>query len=265
MQRGLKILINGCYGLFNTEFFEFADYRVAELTTAFGRRTLGYMKHIAEKIYAFNVIAGDTDSIFVTDVKSGLDIDKFLAECSIMLEDTEIELVKEYQKFLLLGKKHYIGIHNNMNKEPDIVGLEGKKSDRPPWINNLQREFVDDLKYDRNPAIQLRKAYQDMEKGDVPHELLAISLTLSKDPSDYSDNVFQNIVGKQLKAKQGDPIKYYKSNTKGKAHSDPAFIDRSKYLEMLQSTFEEQIKLLGYSYDKQVQGLVGLDDFEEYK
>ena len=34
MQLGLKILINGCYGLFGTEFFEFTDYRVAELTTA---------------------------------------------------------------------------------------------------------------------------------------------------------------------------------------------------------------------------------------
>ncbi len=58
--------------LFGSEFFEFADYRVAELTTAFGRRTLGYMKHIAEKVYGFNVIAGDTDSIFVTDVKNEL-------------------------------------------------------------------------------------------------------------------------------------------------------------------------------------------------
>ena len=73
------------------------------------------MKHIAEEVYGFNVIGGDTDSIFVTDVKSELDINKFLAECSIMLEDTEIELVKVYRQFLLLGKKHYIGIHTRRN------------------------------------------------------------------------------------------------------------------------------------------------------
>ncbi len=65
--------------------------------------------------------------------------------------------------------------------------MEGKKSDRPTWINNLQKEFADDLKHDRNPTIKLRKAYQDMEKGQVPHELLAISLTLRKDPSEYSE------------------------------------------------------------------------------
>jgi DNA polymerase elongation subunit (family B) len=261
MQLGLKILINGCYGLFGSEFFEFADYRVAELTTAFGRRTLGYMKHIAERVYGFNVIAGDTDSIMVTDIENKLNIDKFLAESSIILEDTEIELVKVYRKFLLLGKKHYIGIHEDETKDPDIVGGEGKKSNRPSWINNLQTEFAYDLKSDINPTLKLRKAYQDMKKGQVPHELLAISLTLNKDPSDYSDSVFQNIVGNQLKAKQGDTIKYYKSDTKGKAHSDPAFIDKSKYLEMLQSIFEKQVKYTGYDFDKDVKGVINLSDW----
>jgi DNA polymerase elongation subunit (family B) len=262
MQLGLKILINGCYGLFNTKFFEFADYRVAELTTAFGRRTLGYMEHIAEKVYGFDVIYGDTDSIFVTDVKSELDINKFLAECSILFEDTEIELVKVYKQFLLLGKKHYIGIHqDDVTKAPDIVGMEGKKSDRPPWINNLQREFVEDLKYNRDPTLKLRNAYLDMEKGQVPHELLAISLTLSKDPSEYARGDFQNIIGKHLNAKEGDTIKYYKANCSGKAHSDPAFIDRSEYLRILQSIFEKQVECLGYNYNKHVKGDSTLDDF----
>jgi DNA polymerase elongation subunit (family B) len=36
-------LINGIYGLFGSKFFGFSDYRVAELTTAFGRHTLEYM------------------------------------------------------------------------------------------------------------------------------------------------------------------------------------------------------------------------------
>jgi DNA polymerase elongation subunit (family B) len=263
MQLGLKILINGCYGLFNSKFFEFADYRVAELTTAFGRRTLDYMKYIAEKVYGFNVIYGDTDSIFVTDVKGELDINKFLAECSIILEDTEIELVKIYKQFLLSDKKHYIGIHIDETKDPDIVGMEGKKSDRSPWINNLQREFVEDLRYDRNPTLKLRKAYQDMEKGQVHHELLAISLTLKKDPSEYDINDYQNIVGKQQKAGEGDTIEFYKANCTGGAHSDPAFIDRNKYLESLQSTFEKQIKCLGYNYCKYVKGDATLDDFWE--
>jgi hypothetical protein len=42
--------------------------------------------------------------------------------------------------------------NNDSSKEPDIKGMEGKKSDRPAWINQLQKEFVDDLRYDRNPT-----------------------------------------------------------------------------------------------------------------
>ena len=71
MQIALKNLINGCYGLFGSDFFEFADYRVAELTTAYGRLTLSYMKHTAEEVYGFEVIYGDTDSIFITNVRNG--------------------------------------------------------------------------------------------------------------------------------------------------------------------------------------------------
>jgi DNA polymerase elongation subunit (family B) len=50
------------------------------------------MKHIAEKVYGFDVIYGDTDSIFLTNVKSEKYINKFSDECSIVLEDDEIEL-----------------------------------------------------------------------------------------------------------------------------------------------------------------------------
>ena len=155
---------------------------MAELTTAYGDRTLAYMKHIAEKVYGFKVICGDTDSIFVTNVKSEIDINKFLAECSMMLEDTEIELVKIYRRFLLLGKKHYIGIHQDETKDPDIVGMEGKKSDRPTWINNLQTEFAEDLKHGRNPTLKLKKPIKIWKKIKFPMNFLAISLTLRKDP-----------------------------------------------------------------------------------
>jgi DNA polymerase I len=261
MQMALKNLINGCYGLFGSEFFEFADYRVAELTTAFGRRTLSYMRYISEEVYDFKVIYGDTDSIFVTNVKNKKDINKFLAECSIVLEDIEIELSKVYEKMLLLKKKHYIGIPFDKNKESDIKGIEGIKSDRPIWINNLQKAFVDDITNDRNPTIKLKQAYIDMERGQVSPGLLAINTTLKKDPWEYSTNAYQRIVGNQLNVKEGDSIKYYKSNSRGMAHSNPAFIDIAKYLEMIQSTFEDQLKVLGHDFLIDVVGVKSLADF----
>ena len=40
----------------------------AELTTAFGRKVLQYMRETAKEVYGFEVIYGDTDSIFVTNI-----------------------------------------------------------------------------------------------------------------------------------------------------------------------------------------------------
>lgn len=105
MQLALKNLINGCYGIFGSTFFEYSDYRVAELTTAFGRHVLQHMQHIAKEVHDFKIIYGDTDSIFVTDVKKENDIMKFIAECSILL-DIDVELSEVFKKFLIIKKKH---------------------------------------------------------------------------------------------------------------------------------------------------------------
>jgi DNA polymerase I len=258
-QLALKNLINGVYGLLGSKFFEFSDYRVAELTTAFGRQTLQYMQHIAEEVYGLKVIYGDTDSIFVTGIRRENDIKKFLAECSIVLEDIDIEISKIYSRIVITKKKHYIGIHQDSSKEPDIKGMEGIKSDRPFWINQLQKEFVDDLRHDRNPTIKLQNAYIEMERGLVPSEILAIISILKKDPDAYSKNAYQRTIGNQVGAKEGDTIKYYKS-TNNQAHSNPELLSRAKYLDMMKSTFEEQLKVLGYDFIKDVVGVKSLAD-----
>ena len=59
------------------------------------------------------------------------------------------------------------------------------------------------------------------------------------------------MVGIQIGAKEGDTIKYYKS-TNGQTHSNPALVSRAKYLDMMKSTFEEQLKVLGYDFMKDV-------------
>ena len=64
----------------------------------------------------------------------------------------------------------------------------------------------------------------------------------------------------KLGAKEGDPIKYYKSKTKGKADSNPDFLSRVKYLEMLKSTFEDQLKVLGHDFMKEVVGVRRIAD-----
>ena len=173
-----------------TDFFEFADYRVAELTTAFGRKVLQYMQETAKEVYNFQVIYDDTDSIFVTNILDSNLIDKFTTECWIV-DEVDIEVDKVFKKFLITKKKHYLGIYNDPNKEPEIKGMEGIKSDRPPWIQKLERQFAIDLKNNTDPLTNLRKEYRRMEEGQIPIEELQIKLVLQKNPVEYSENSLQ--------------------------------------------------------------------------
>lgn len=183
-----------------------------------------------------------------------------MAECSIVLEDVEIEVSKVYGRMIIIKKKHYIGIPLDSSKDSDIKGIEGIKSDRPLWIHQLQKDFVEDLRHDKDPTVKLRNAYTEMENGLVPSELLVIKTTLRKDPESYPLNRYQHIVGSQLNANEGDVIKFYKSDTKGKAHSDPIFLSRVKYLQMLKSTFEDQLKALGYDFRQDAVGVRRIAD-----
>jgi len=220
------------------------------------------MQHIAIEVYGFTIIYGDTDSIFITNLKNENDINKFLAECSIVLNDVEIEVSKVYAKTLLTKKKHYIGIPKDSTKSPDIKGFEGIKSDRPLWINQLQKDFVEDIRCNINPTVKLKKAYIEMEKGLVSPDLLAIKTILKKDPRQYSYNSHQRVIGSRLGAAEGDVIKYYKSTTRGKAHSNSALLSRAKYLEMMKNTFKEQLKVLGYDFMKDVVRVTSLADIQ---
>lgn len=162
MQLALKNLINGCYGIFGSTFFEYSDYRVAELTTAFGRRVLQHMQHITKEVHDFKIVYGDTDSIFVTNVKKENDIMKFIAECSILL-DIDVEPSEVFKKFLIIKKKHYIGILEDENIEPVIKGMEGIKGDRPVWINKIEKQFAEDIKYSKDPVWHIGNQYKAMQ------------------------------------------------------------------------------------------------------
>jgi hypothetical protein len=41
--------------------------------------------------------------------------------------------------------------------------MEGKKNDRPTWINQVFNQFLEDFKSDRDPTINLKAAINDLE------------------------------------------------------------------------------------------------------
>lgn len=100
----IKAIINSGYGVFGHANFKFYEPRVAEVITALGRQTLLKMNKIAKEM-GFAVLYGDTDSLFVNNIKN-IDISRFIDNCKIRL-NVNVNHEKTFRKLILVGKKHY--------------------------------------------------------------------------------------------------------------------------------------------------------------
>lgn len=240
-QQGLKILINGGYGLFANPAFKYYDIRVAELITAYGRHTLNQMQLLASS-NGFDIVGGDTDSLFLQT--NNKDILKFISECKQRL-NIEVEHDKTFTKAIITKKKHYIGVTDK--GEIIIKGMEGNKNDRPPWINNTFNQFVEEVIRDQtDPLTSLRNSVKALEEGKVNANELQISIKLSKNPDQYSVNNIQKKLGVKLNLKAGDVIQYYKSDNKGGVSLNPNDISIKKYKAMLWNSVKDILEVAGY-------------------
>lgn len=261
----VKAIINSGYGVFGHPYFKYYDPRVAELVTAFGRYTLNRMQKIASDL-GFEVLYGDTDSLFVNNLARTEDAVRFIQECKNQL-DIEVTLEKIFSKLILAGKKHYVGIPLESTKEPVIKGMEGIKSDRPKFIHKTFMQLVDDIKNDTNPIPNLKLTIDDLNHRSVPVEMLAISLVLRKNPDEYTNDCKQRRLGIKLKLRKGDILTYYKSyaeesiheinsrlrNTRIVSESDnPNDISYAKYKDMLLSSIKDTLEILGFDAEKEL-------------
>jgi DNA polymerase I len=266
-QLALKILINGGYGVFGSPHFRYYDPRVAELITAYGRYTISKMKDIAQDI-GFKIVYGDTDSLFLhygnennnVGNKTGLSINtveslsRFKEECGKQL-GVEIEHAKTYKTAIISDKKkHYIGWTGGIQgNEPDIVGMEGDKNDRPKWINSVFRQAVYDIVTNSSkngncdPIANLKKAISDLQSGKVNPELLKRSHRLSKNPEDYeNENDRKRKIGLAVGAMKGDVIEYFESDSKEGYSLDRQDVSIKKYKVMLWKTVKDILEVSGY-------------------
>jgi DNA polymerase, archaea type len=151
-QLALKILINGGYGVFGHTKFGYYNPMVAEFVRTYGRYTLSKMQDIAKRL-GFQIIYGDTDSLFLNNPPSEKSLCKFQNICAKEL-DIELEIKNRYSTLILsAGKKHYIGYENGAL---DIVGYEGKKSDRCKFVNKIFTNVITSIvKNNTNPIPSL--------------------------------------------------------------------------------------------------------------
>jgi DNA polymerase, archaea type len=248
MSQALKVMMNSIYGLFGSEgIFEFQDYRVAELVTAFAREKLLEMEGLANK-FGMNIIYGDTDSIFVSgEDQNQRSVDSFIASCKQNLK-VDVDHQNIFVKSILTGKKHYIGV------QPDgkviVKGMEGKKRDRPAFFRQVFGQLIDDYKNNEDVSINILKAFRQLEAAEVDPSLLAYSIILNKDPNDYRSYTPQHKIGTSLKKEAGEIIRYYKTGQQEDGYKDYSSNYQDLNIEVykleLWNVVKEILRLLDY-------------------
>ena len=217
------------------------------MVTAAGRYILSEMQHIANKEYGFQIIYGDTDSLFLHNVT-----DNSLTEFQQKFKEKyhiELEIKNRYDTLLLsAGKKHYIGIEKGVL---DNVGFEGEKNDRPEFYHMVYDKLVNNIMIDEiDPLPNIRKAFSDLDCCKVDSNLLAISQKVGRDPDNYVVTARVGRIARAVNAKEGDLIRYWNSDKKKMGNSwtlDPAQIDIAKYKELLWNTVREILDIEGCS------------------
>ena len=253
-----KILINGGYGCFGSQQFRYFNPLVAEAITTFGRYTLSKMQTLARK-YGYEIRYGDTDSLVLSKTAKASDesMTKFIARCNKDLQ-VELEVKRIYDKLILSeGKKHYLGIGiGEKNTEVfDIVGFEGKRSDRCEYIQQVFNTMVNNiLRHKKDPLPDIRKAVADLKAKKVNPELLKKAIRLNQEVHEYKNKNNKNVmVGQTLGLRKGELAEFYDANKKrtGKSWSfDPEDIDIDKYTQDLWNTLQEVLELVGYSKEE---------------
>ena len=135
-EKAVKLFANSGYGIFGQVHFEFYDFRVAEVITAFARHTLLGLKDL---LHTNNVeiLYGDTDSLFV----KGAAINDF--DIVSMTKKFQVDFTQDRAwKILVLmkNKKQYFGIlENGKAVHKTLVGL---KNNYPSYFNEVVEQLI---------------------------------------------------------------------------------------------------------------------------
>jgi DNA polymerase elongation subunit (family B) len=244
---GLKILLNGAYGLYGSPYFKYSDILVAQIITALARwTTFRQIKPIAE-MAGFNVIYGDTDSLFAQKQDANADISNIIetakAELNIVLEHEKI-----FRDLVISKKKHYMGAQIQKDGSVKVVvkGIEWIKGDRGKWVNLTGKKIEQAFKDKADMLAVVTQALDDLDNDRIPKEQLKLGIRLTKDGKDYKGNSMQKQIAQLNPGTQAGQVAFYFKGIHGRPTLDPTRIDRKKYREVLLNTCEDVLKIMGY-------------------
>lgn len=277
ISQALKVILNASYGVMGAEIFPLYCLPVAEATASIGRYTITKTIEKCTDL-GIQVVYGDTDSLFLKG-PSSTQIDAISTWAKQEL-GVDLDLEKQYRYVAFSErKKNYLGVMADGNV--DIKGLTGKKSHTPQFIRDAFYAVIDILSKVNTEADfedareRIKKIVKDnatrLKSKQIPLTELAFNVMVGKAPREYKKTVPQHIRAAELlekagrrEVKAGDIISYIKTTVPPGvkpvelAKSDE--IDTEKYLEYMESTFDQILSALGYEFDV-ILGASKLEDF----
>jgi DNA polymerase I len=278
IQSALKVVLNASYGVFGAETFSLYCPPVAEATAAIGRFIITKTIEKARELDV-NVIYGDTDSIFLGNPTEN-QLQELINWSKTHLK-MELEVDKWYRYVALSSrKKNYLGVYKDGTV--DIKGLTGKKRHVPEFLKRAFYEMIQILsqvktKDEFNEAKEkikgiVKNCYFNLKAHKYSLEDLAFKIVISKPPEGYVKTTPQHVKAAQLleskglEIKPGDLISFVKVvgelGVKPTSLASIEEVDTRKYVEYIESTFEQVLDALGTNLNELI-GHTTLEAFFE--
>jgi DNA polymerase I len=186
----------------------------------------------------------------------------------------ELEVDKSYRYLALSSrKKNYLGVYPDGSV--DIKGLTGKKRHVPEFLKNAFYEMIDALTQVRSPEEfesakekiknTVRTCYLNLRNKQYSLQDLAFTMMISRSPEGYTKTTPQHVKAARLleargvEIRPGDLIAFVK--TRGEPGVKPVQlnpswqeIDIEKYVEYLESTFDQVLDAIGLDFSELVGG-----------
>jgi len=274
--------VNKCvkYSQFKKNFAK-GDFEIARVRRVEKIEHKGYVYDVevegSHRFFGNGILLHNTDSIFL-EAPTPEQIDELVRWSREELRmELEIDKSYRYAAFPKL-KKNYLGVYPDGTV--DIKGMTGKKRHTP---NFLQEAFMDmvrtlgevqsseDFEKAKMRIFDIVKTcYLKLKKREYSPEDLAFNIMISKPIESYRKTTPQHVKAALLLQKSGVEVKPGDLISFVKVTSDLGVkpvklvslreVDVSKYMEYVQSTFEQVLDALGIDF-KDIMGVTRLESF----
>lgn len=277
-QFAIKIIMNSIFGVLGNPNCRFYNSNVANAVTSFGRKIL---KETSNKIgsWGFDVIYGDTDSVFVVSkAKDAKDAETMGKEIETKINDfykrfvnenygrdsqLQLEFEKVFEKFFLPkqrhiekgAKKRYAGM---VGGELQIVGLEYVRRDWTLLAKEFQFGLLKKVFSEEDYESYIRNYIKDIRNGKMDDRLI-YKKRLRKDIDKYTKTTPPHVKAARMldhQGKENASLIEYVMTKKGPQPLEVAKnIDYNHYIEkQIQPIAKSVLTLLNKNFEDVILG-----------